>query len=275
MLELIAAHQLLIAGMLVAGFAAGFAGGLFGIGGGIVTVPVLYAVFHSIGVAESQSLKTAIGTSLAIIVVTSIRSLMTHHRMGHVDMEILRNWAPWISIGAVIGGIAARWAPVELLTIIFAGGAFYIAWRRLTKRQSAPSGGNLLRKRFKMPVGVGTGLFCSLMGLGGGAVGVLVMTASGRTMHQAIATSAGFGIAVAVPGVLGFVWSGYAHTGLPPGSYGYFNLPAFFLMALMAAVAAPLGARFAHRTKAALLSKLFGGYVLLAAISLMLDVFGK
>jgi len=89
MSEFLAEHGWLVAGVLAAGFASGFAGGLFGIGGGIVTVPALYAVFVTIGVSEDPALKSAIGTSLAVIIVTSVRSLATHHRAGHVDMRVL------------------------------------------------------------------------------------------------------------------------------------------------------------------------------------------
>lgn len=267
-------HAVLLVGVLVAGFAAGFAGGLFGIGGGIVTVPALYAAFRALGVEDGPSLKTAIGTSLAVIIVTSIRSLMTHHRAGHVDAEMLRAWAPWIALGAGAGGALAKWAPAELLTVVFAGGAFYIAWRRLFAEHKPPAAsGSLLRKRMKIPLGAGTGLFSSLMDIGGGAVGVMVMTVAGRTMHQAIATSAGFGVAVAVPGVVGFILSGRGAEGLPPFSLGFVNGPAFAAMALTAAIAAPMGARLAHRVDGARLSKLFGAYVLVAAVLLAWDVF--
>jgi uncharacterized membrane protein YfcA len=160
------------------------------------------------------------------------------------------------------------------LTIIFAGGALYVAQRRLFgKHRGHAAPVNLLRKRMKIPLGLGTGFFSSLMGIGGGAMGVMVMTLAGRTMHQAIATSAGFGVAVAIPGVAGFIVSGLAASGLPPGSLGYVNLPAFAAMALMAGIAAPLGAKAAHNLDGDLLSKGFGLYVLLAAGALSFDIF--
>ena len=166
MIEFITSNPALIIGVLAAGFAAGFAGGLFGIGGGIITVPALYAVFTSIGIGEGESLKTAIGTSLGVIIVTSIRALMTHHRAGHVDKDILLGWAPWIALGAAAGGLVAKWAPVELLTIVFAGGALYIAWKRLTGGKKKGASHNLLRRRIKVPVGIGTGFFFQLDGAG-------------------------------------------------------------------------------------------------------------
>ncbi|MEX6633745.1 sulfite exporter TauE/SafE family protein [Hyphococcus lacteus] len=273
-MDFVLQHWVLVLSLSGAGFAAGFSGGLFGVGGGIITTPVLYALFKALGHGDSESLKTAIGTSLAIIIVTSIRSLSTHHRAGHVDGSILRAWIPWIALGAGLGGILSRWAPVELLAIIFAAGAFWVAYRRLFKSETkAGSATDLNRKRMKVPLGIGTGLFSSLIGLGGGALGVMIMTVAGRPMHQAIGTSAGFGVAVAVPGVFGFIYSGLNVANLPPVSFGYFNFPAFVITAVMAAVAAPIGAKAAHRLNGAFLSKVFGGYVLIAACALAADVF--
>ena len=275
MIEFISAYPWLMVSMFAAGLAAGFAGGLFGIGGGIITVPVFYAVFSAIGAPEETSLKTAIGTSLGVIIITSVRSLLAHYREGKVDFPVLRAWAPWIAVGSAAGGVVAKWAPAELLTIVFAGGAFYVAWKRMGgARRAARAVVDLHKKRMKIPIGIGTGLFSALMGLGGGAVGVMVMTASGRSIHQAIATSAGFGVAVALPGVLGFVWSGLSAPDLPPGSLGYFHPLGFLAMAAMAAISAPFGARLAHRTDGQFLSRLFAIYVAVAALALVVDIFG-
>lgn len=259
--------------MLAAGCATGFAAGLFGIGGGIITVPVLYGVFQALNIADDPSLKAAIGTSLAVILVTSIGSLATHHSAGHVDRKVLISWAPWIAGGAAIGGVVARWVPVEALAGVFVIGAFYIASRRLIEKKDRTARNIDLNAFYlKAPVGAGAGIFSALMGLGGGAVGVMVMTLAGRPMHQAIATSAGFGLAVAAPGVAGFIYSGWGATGLPPGSLGFVNIPAFATVALTAGAMAPVGARLAHRLDATLLSRIFAIYVVIAAISLGVDV---
>ncbi|MEE2692526.1 MAG: sulfite exporter TauE/SafE family protein [Pseudomonadota bacterium] len=269
------AHGLLLAAAIAAGLASGFVGGLFGIGGGIVTVPALYALFRAYGIPEEPSLKTAIGTSLAVIIVTSIRSLMTHHAGGHVDARLLRAWAPWIAVGSGLGGVLARWVPGEALTFVFAAGALFIAWRRLAggKGARAKPAVDLSSRAVHIPIGFGAGLFSSLMGLGGGAVGVMVMTWSGRSIHQAVATASGFGVAVAVPGALGFMFSGWAHEGLPPGSLGFVSLPAFVAVAAAAALTAPVGARLAHRLKGELLSKLFALYIGATALALFADMF--
>lgn len=271
---LLAEFGLWIALLFAVGLLTGLAAGLFGIGGGVVTVPVLYGVFRAMGAADGPSLKTAIGTSLAVIVVTSVRSLAAHNAAGHVDRDVLKAWGPWIALGAVLGGLTAQWAPAELLAAVFAGGAVFIGYKRLSPRApTKPAGLDLHHPAIKGPAGLGAGLFSALMGLGGGAVGVMVMTLAGRTMHQAIGTSAGFGLAVAVPGVAGFMISGLGADGLPAGSIGYVNLMAFTAMALSAGLAAPVGARLAHRLDALLLSRVFGVYVIAAGAAVALDIF--
>jgi uncharacterized membrane protein YfcA len=256
---------------------SGFAGGLFGIGGGIVTVPALYAVFSALGVDPGHSLKTAVGTSLAVIVVTSLRSLAEHGRSGHVDARVLRAWAPWIALGAAAAGLLARHVPGEALATVFVAGAFFIGARRLFGRQKIATAHprDLTDVRIHIPLGIGTGAASTLMGLGGGAVGVMMMRWSGRSMHEAVATASGFGVAVALPGAAGFVVSGWEHAGLPPLSFGYVNAPAFVLMALASAATAPFGARIAHRTRGELLSRLFALYILAAAAGLLWDMMSR
>ncbi|MBI1366590.1 MAG: TSUP family transporter [Alphaproteobacteria bacterium] len=277
--EFVAAHGLLIAAMLGAGLASGFAGGLFGIGGGIVTVPALYAIFRSFGVADGPSLKSAVGTSLAVIIVTSLRAVAEHRRAGHVDADVLKSWTPWIALGAGAGGALARWVSGESLAIVFIAGALFIGWRRVSGRGAAQQAEkrphDLANNSLRIPLGFATGLFSALMGLGGGALGVVVMRWSGRSMHQAVGTASGFGVAVAAPGALAFLLSGLGHQGLAPMSFGFINAPAFAAMAATSAFSAPLGARLAHRVKGDFLSKLFGLYILLAAGGLVWDMFGK
>lgn len=266
-------EPLFLAAVLAAGAAAGFAAGLFGIGGGVVSVPALYAVFRAAGAGDDASLKTAVGTSLAVIVVTSLRSLAAHRCAGVVDGAVLKAWGPWIAAGAAAGGFLSRVIPVELLAAAFAGGALAVAAQRLIVRQRSVKGPDLSRRAAHIPIGIGTGLFSSLMGLGGGAVGVLVMRWAGRTIHEAVGTASGFGVAVALPGAAGFLIAGLGADGRPPAALGYLHAPSFLAMALAGGLAAPLGARLAHRTRGGLLSALFGAYVLVAALGLILDVF--
>lgn len=266
--------------LLGAGLLAGFAGGLFGIGGGVIMVPVLFILFGVYDVADTVRLPLAIGTSLSVIIVTSIRSLSTHRKSGEVDWGLLRNWLPWIALGASGAGFAAAVIPKSLLSLIFAVGAFYIGWTRLRGRSRTekakikpitenPEASHWADK-YAGILGVSTGFFSSLLGLGGGAAGVLIMGWTGRSMHRAVATASGFGIGVAIPGAIGFIISGISHSAeLPFGAIGFVSLPAFFILALMTMITAPLGARLAHKLNAELLSKLFGAYILLISIMMV------
>lgn len=266
---------MLLLGLACVGLFAGFLAGLFGIGGGIVIVPALYAVFGLIGVPEDQRIKAAVATSLATIIITSLRSVTAHMKHGAVDMDLLKQWAPWIGLGAIVGAVAARFIPAEALALIFALGALGVALRKGLFHPAEKPQANALAPVPGGPVaaalGGGIGVLSSLMGIGGGVLGVIVLTAWGRTIHQAIATSAGFGLAIAVPGTLGFIVSGWGVTGLPPLSLGYVSLPAFALIAAMTFLTAPLGAGLAHRLDKRILNRVFALYLAITALLLLRD----
>ncbi len=265
--------------LLGAGLFAGFLGGLFGIGGGVVIVPALYAVFGSIGVPEETRIKLAVGTSLATIIVTSFRSLSTHNKHGAVDKALLANWWPMISAGAVAGAVIARFIRADSLTLIFAIGIAAVAVQKMRPVKSGsdkisagtnPAGfAPLPSNKIRLPVAFGIGTVSSLLGIGGGVVGVITLTSLGRTIHQAIATAAGFGFAIAVPGALGFMLAGQGALGLPFGSIGFVSIPAFLLIATMTAFSAPIGARAAHRLDKTTLNRVFAAYLLGTALLML------
>lgn len=264
---------LMLIGLAGVGLFAGFLGGLFGIGGGIVIVPALYAVFGMIGVPEESRIKIAVGTSLATIIVTSMRSVSSHMKHGAVDLALLKAWAPWIGAGAIAGAISARFIPADGLTLFFAIGALVVAIRKGLTREKKRAEGDALAP---VPGGVtaitiaaGIGIVSALMGIGGGVLGVIVLTAYGRSIHQAIATAAGFGLAIAVPGALGFMVSGWGAPGLPPYSIGFVSLPAFALIATMTFLTAPLGAGMAHRLDKSVLNRVFAIYLAITALLLL------
>ena len=267
---------MLLALMLGVGLFAGLIGGLFGIGGGVVIVPALYTVFGALGVEDDLRIKIAVGTSLATIIVTSWRSVSTHHKHGAVDVSLLRQWAPWIGAGAVFGAVLARYVEADFLTVFFAVGIMALAIQKgfFPPQEKDSASGLAPVPGGAMPavLGSGTGLVSSLMGIGGGIIGVVILTSFGRTIHQAIATSAGFGLAIAVPGAAGFMLAGWGAAGLPPLSLGFVSLPAFAAIALMTAMTAPVGARIAHRLDKKWLNRIFAGYMLLTGVLLLRDV---
>ena len=247
---------------------AGLLGGLFGIGGGVVVVPALYAVFGQMGVADAERMKLAVGTSLATIIVTSARSLSGHARSGLVDWGVLRVWGPFIALGALGGAALARVVAADALTTLFAVGILAIAIQRIGGRRRARPGARLPSLPAQAMLGAGTGLVSALMGIGGGVIGVLLLTAFGRSVHAAVATAAGFGLVIALPGAVGFMLAGQG-ADVPPGSVGYVNLAGFACVAALSALTAPMGARLAHRLPADALSRAFAGYLAVTGVLLL------
>ncbi|QBM77300.1 sulfite exporter TauE/SafE family protein [Sphingomonas sp. AAP5] len=255
-----------ILAMLAAGLFAGFAAGLFGIGGGFVVVPAMIALLPLLGGAKGEYTHVAIGTSFATIVVTALRSTLSHHKRGAVDFEILKTWAPWIVLGVGVGVLLAQRMTGQTLTFIFAGGIVLMSINflvpKLARRQvsdTMPSG------LPRAAIAGGLGLFSSLLGIGGGTVAVIVMTLCGRSIHKAIATASGFGFIIAVPGTIGWVLIGLGKPGLPVGSLGYVNLLGAVVITSMSILTAPLGVAAAHALPAEPLKRVFGVYLLFIA----------
>ena len=256
-----------ILALLAAGLFAGFAAGLFGIGGGFVVVPAMVALLPLLGGSHSEYTHVAIGTSFATIVITSLRSTLSHAKRGAVDFAILRNWAPWIVLGVGIGVFLANRMTGQTLSFIFAGGIALMAINflvpKLARRQvsdTMPSGAT------RAGIAGGLGIFSSLLGIGGGTVAVIVMTLCGRSIHKAIATAAGFGFIIAVPGTIGWMLIGLAKPGLPVGSVGYVNLLGAAVITSMSILTAPLGVAAAHALPPEPLKRVFGGYLLFIAV---------
>lgn len=265
-MSLVIAWAPAIAAMLAAGLFAGFAAGLFGIGGGFVVVPAMIALLPLLGGSHTEYTHVAIGTSFATIVVTALRSTLSHRKRGAVDFVILRTWAPWIILGVGVGVLLAQRMTGQTLTFIFAGGIVLMSINflvpRLARRQVSDT----------MPTGIarasiagGLGLFSSLLGIGGGTVAVIVMTLCGRTIHKAIATAAGFGFIIAVPGTIGWVLIGLGKPGLPVGSLGYVNVLGAVVITSMSILTAPLGVAAAHALPPEPLKRVFGAYLLFIA----------
>jgi uncharacterized protein len=254
-------------GLLIAGLAAGFAGGVFGIGGGFVVVPALLLMLPLLGGDSAQYAHVAIGTSAATIIVTSIRSVMSHAKRGSVDFEILKNWAPWIVLGDGAGVLLASHVNGRMLTAIFATGVLLMSLNFLIPR----IGNRVLTDQ--MPGGVlrvslagGLGAFSSLLGIGGGTIAIMIMTLCGRSIHRAVGTASGVGTLIAIPSAIGFAIIGLHEGGLPWGSVGYVNLPATVAIASMSILTAPLGVAAAHSLQPAMLKRVFGLYLIAIAI---------
>lgn len=252
-----------------AGLFAGLIGGLFGVGGGIVIVPALYHVMGVLGVDDAVRSHVAVATSLSTIVATSWRSLSTHAKAGAVDFAVLKSWSPWIALGAVIGAIVAGAVDGTVLLVVFGAGLLLIAANMAFGRDSWRIASDLPMGAGRAGIAGGIGVLSAMMGIGGGAFGVTVMTLYGRPIHQAVATASGFGAAIAVPAAFANIATGWSAEGLPPYSLGYVNLPGFVILALLTSITAPVGARLAHRLDRVRLKKLFAIFLAVTAANIL------
>ncbi|MEM6913595.1 MAG: sulfite exporter TauE/SafE family protein [Pseudomonadota bacterium] len=256
--------------LALTGAFAGLLGGLFGIGGGIIIVPVLFAILTGAGGDPEVAAKTAVATSLATIIMTSLRSLRAHHKKGAVDVDVLKIWMPFIAIGAIGGAGLARFIDGQVLVAFFGLSALGMGLQRLLKRDR--SGGPKKTFAFSLPLqrslAVITGVVSSLLGIGGGVMGVMLMTLSGRPIHQAVGTASGFGIAIALPGAITLFFLGLSDTALP-GAVSYLHVPGLIAIALGTLMFVPLGAHLAHRASQRHLSIAFGLFLLAMSANLL------
>lgn len=256
--------------LLAAGLVAGFAAGIFGIGGGFVVVPALLVVLPLLGGDKAQLAHVAIGTSAATIILTSIRSLSAHARRGAVDFEVLKSWAPWLIIGDTLGVLLAGHVEGHVLTLIFAVGVGLMSINFLVPGLAEHKiSDEMPGMAPRVAIAGGLGTFSSLLGIGGGTIAIMVMTLCGRSIHRAIATASGIGALIAIPSAIGFVLIGLREPGLPWGSLGYVNVPAMALITSMSILTAPLGAAAAHNLPAVPLKRLFGLYLIFISIVML------
>ena len=260
--------------LLVCGAFAGVLAGLLGVGGGIVLVPAFFYVFSAIGYDSPSLMQICLATSLATIIVTSIRSVLAHNKKGAVDWSILRSWALGIAVGALIGVLVASSLRTTVLQFIFAGLAFtvavYMAISRPHWRVAEAMPGRLLRWILSPIVG----FLSVLMGIGGGSIGVPLMSLHGVPVHRAVATAAGFGLIIAVPSVLGFLLLDIPAEGRPPYTVGAVNIPAFLLVIAATLVTTPFGVKLAHALDPKPLKRVFAVFLMLVAANMMRKALG-
>jgi len=267
-----ASELLELALMLVAvGALSGFLAGVFGIGGGAILVPVFYECFRLAGVPLEARMPLCIGTSLAIIIPTSIRSYRAHRARGAVDMEILHAWWLPVLAGVIAGSVTARYAPERLFKIVFVMVAYSAAARLLLARETWKFGDDFPRGVLMKTYGFLVGLLSTLMGIGGGLFSNLLMTFYGRPIHQAVATSSALAVLISIPGALGYVYAGWpAAARFPdvaalqfPFALGYVSLIGAVLVMPTSLLTAGFGVRAAHAMSKRTLETAFGCYLLI------------
>lgn len=265
----IATYLPLLLATLAAGAIGGFAAGLFGIGGGVVIVPALALTFEVLGYDHAIIQHLSVATSLAVVVVTGSSSAWAHYKRGGVMLDVVKVWAPFLVAASLLGGLSARYYSGDLLRIIFGVVALFLAVNMVLPLQ------RYLMERFAESkpahriVAAVIAYVSALMGIGGGSLSVPTLAAFGHTMQKAVGTSSALGVVLAVPGVLGFVVSGWGVGGLPPFSLGFVNVPAFLLVGTTAALIAPYGAALAHKMEQKNLKIAFGLFLAFVGLRML------
>ncbi|SIO07625.1 Uncharacterized membrane protein YfcA [Rhodovulum sp. ES.010] len=264
----------MLALLLAIGAVAGVIAGLLGVGGGLILVPAFFYAFSALGYDSPHLMQICLATSLATIIVTSVRSVLAHHAKGAVDWTILKGWGPGLAAGAVLGVLVAAGLRSVVLQAMFgvlgvlAGGWLAFGNPNWRLAEAMPLG------RLRAALSALVGFLAVLMGIGGGLFGVPLMTAYNQPIHRAVATAAGFGVAIAGPSVLGFLAMQIPPEGRPPLTVGAVNLPAFAVIVGMTFLTAPLGVRLAHRLDPRPLRRVFALFALVVAGNMLRKAVG-
>ncbi len=264
----------MLALVMAIGALAGVLAGLLGVGGGIVLVPCFFYAFQTLGYDGPQLMQMCLATSLATIIVTSVRSVLSHNRKGAVDWSILRGWAPGIVVGAIVGVMVAASLRSTTLQMVFGILGIVIgAYLGLGKSdwrlgEEMPKG---IRRAILSPF---VGFLSVLMGIGGGSFGVPLMSLYNTPIHRAVATAAGFGVLIAVPSVIGFLFLPIDPAMRPPYTVGAVNLPTFLVVIAMTLLTAPLGVKIAHAMDPKPLKRVFAVFLTLVALNMLRKAMG-
>ncbi|PTM95209.1 sulfite exporter TauE/SafE family protein [Mycoplana dimorpha] len=260
--------------LAAAGVVSGLLAGIFGIGGGAILVPVFYQVFGYLDVPEAVRMHLSIGTSIAIIVPTSLRSFTGHRKLGVVDLELLKGWIVALPLGAILAAVIAALISSQGLRLIFVAIAFAVALRMLLDQPHWRLGRDLPPNPWRWIAGVVIGTLSGLMGIGGGVLNNTFMTMYGRPIHQAVATSSGVGVLISIPGLFGYIWAGWGAPGLPPLSTGFVNWIAVALIIPIALAVTPYGVKLAHALSRRQLEIGFGVFLLLVGARFLYSIYG-
>ena len=257
--------------MALTAIPVGFVAGLFGIGGGLITVPFLYYIFGQLGIDQQYIMHLAVGTSFAIIIPTSTVSVLTHHKFNAVDFNIVKNYGIFVITGVVIGTIFAATLKTKSLVLFFSIVILFLGIYLLLIKEREQNIVSEMKLYLKVILGVIVGFISAIMGIGGAVMNVPIFKYFGYSINKAIGSAAAIGFLIALFGAIGFLISGsYLKTNLPL-SIGFLNIPAFLIFIPITTFMARLGARTVHKIDKKKISKIFGLFLLLVAAKFLFE----
>ena len=257
--------------MALAAIPVGFVAGLFGIGGGLITVPFLYYIFGSLGINQEYLMHLAVGTSFAIIIPTSIVSVLTHHKFKAVDFEIVKSYGVYVVIGVILGTIFAASLKTKSLILFFSIVIFFLGIYLLLIKEKPNETIINMKLHFKVILGLIVGFISAPMGIGGAVMNVPILKFFGYSINKAIGSAAAIGFLIALFGAFGFLITGkYLNSNIPL-SIGFLNVPAFLIFIPITTLMARLGARTVHKIDKKKISMFFGIFLIIIAIKFLLE----
>jgi len=251
--------------MVIAAIPVGFVAGLFGIGGGLITVPFLFYIFGKIGLDQAYVMHLAVGTSFAIIIPTSIVSVITHNKFKAVDFNIVKSYGIFVVLGVTFGTIFAATLKTESLILFFSLVIFFLGIYLLFLKEKESKITIKIRLRYKIFYGFIVGFISAPMGIGGAIMNVPILKFFGYTINKAIGSSAAIGSLIAIFGSIGFLITGsYLKTNIPL-SIGFLNIPTFLIFVPITMFMARLGASTIHKIDKNKISVYFGIFLIIVA----------
>ena len=259
--------------MALTAIPVGFAAGLFGIGGGLITVPFLFYIFGTLDLDQSYIMHLAVGTSFAIIIPTSIVSVMTHYKYKAVDFDIVKNYGIFVVIGVIFGTIFAATLITKTLVLFFTLVIFFLGLYLLILKEKETNVSIKIKLQFKILLGFIVGFISAPMGVGGAFMNVPILKFLGYSIKRAIGSAAAIGFLIAISGAVGFLISGsYLKVNIPL-SIGFLNIPAFLIFVPITTFMARIGARTVHKIDKKKISKYFGIFLLIVALKFLFEYF--
>ena len=259
--------------MALTAIPVGFAAGLFGIGGGLITVPFLFYIFGTLGLDQSYIMHLAVGTSFAIIIPTSIVSVMTHYKYKAVDFDIVKNYGVFVVIGVIFGTIFAATLKTKTLILFFSLVIIFLGFYLLFLKEKESNASIKIKLQFKILLGFIVGFISAPMGVGGALMNVPILKFFGYSINKAIGSAAAIGFLIAIFGATGFLVSGSYLKANIPLSIGFLNIPAFLIFIPITTIMARIGARTVHKIDKTKISKYFGIFLLLVALKFLFEYF--
>lgn len=256
--------------LVATGIFAGILAGLLGVGGGIVIVPVLFFLFQEFGVSPESAILIATATSLSTIIPTSISSIRSHHQKDNVDIELLKQWAIFILAGVLIGSWLVTRIDGAWLTMLFGAIATLSALNMLLRTGKSALFKQLPGKAGQTLMGISTGFFSVMVGIGGGTISVPLLTLYNYPAHKAVGTAAAIGLLISLPGALTMLLLGNTPADAPVGTFGLVNLIGFACIVPLTVKFAPVGASLAEKLDGTKLKKIFAVVLLITGVRMLL-----